>query len=451
MRGPKLIILALVAVTAAVFIVFFERHQPTSEERRQRADRVFPGLETDEVVAVDLATGHGPVSLRRGDDGGWRLEAPVEFVADEVSVRSLLRSLEALEAERELPLAETSLADHGLEEPALSAVMVDADGRRFELEVGEATPLGDRRAVRRDGGDEVIITTGAFVANLDRELDHWRSREVVDVLENELAAIEIDAGDDRIHAVRVDGRWQLLAPLEDLAGTRQISSLVSELDTLRVSEFLPADADPAALGLDRPEYEVLLIRADGTDPTTLELAAPSPDSSPGTVVCRRDGDAIFTVPDSIRTRLAKAPVLWRSSEVWPFETWDVERLEIAGDGAAIAVERTDLGWQVAGGGEADEVEVRRRLGALAELEAAEYDLLLPPTPVLGSVTLGLEGDDAGPVVYTFYAPLEEGGHAVVKVSARDTVMGVKAAPVESIVGDPGALRSPVAESPATGE
>ena len=452
MRGIKLIVLALLAAAAAAFIVFWERHQPTSDERRQRADRVFPGLEADRVVAVDLVTGDGPVSLRKDDDDGWRLEAPVEFAADEVSVRSLLRSLEALEAERELSLAETSLAAHGLEEPALSAVLVDADGGRFELDVGDPTPLGDRRAVRRAGGDEVVITTGAFVANLDRKLDHWRSREVVEVLENQLAAIEIASAGDRIHAVRVDDRWQLLEPVEDLADTRQISSLVSELDVLRVSEFLPADSDPAALGLDNPEYEVLLIRADGSDPTTLELAAPRPGAASGAVVCRRDGDEMFTVPDSIRTRLAKAPVLWRSPEVWPVETWDVERLEIAGDGGAIALERGDLGWQVAGdGGAADEVEVRRRLGALAELEAADYDLLLPPTPVLGSVTLGLEGDDAEPVVYTFYAPLEVGGHAVVKVNARDTVMGVEATPVETIVGDLDARRAPAADSAADGE
>jgi hypothetical protein len=52
------------------------------------------------------------------------------------------------------------------------------------------------------------------------------------------------------------------------------------------------------------------------------------------------------------------------------------------------------------------------------------------------------GGDTGPgeVGYTFYSPIEDGGHAAVEVSRRDDIMGVDATLVETIVGDLAALR-----------
>jgi hypothetical protein len=452
MRGPKLIALALVALAVGAFILFFERHQPTTDERLERADRVFPELDVDDVTTVELVTSHGPVHLvRNADTDEWRLEVPIAFAADSVSVRSLLESLAALKVERTLPLGEVSLADYGLEVPLLSAVLVDSKGRRFELSIGDETPLGSRRAVRRGDEQSLVMTTDSFVAKLDQELDGWRSRKVVDVAEHQLASIEVETADDRIRAVQLKGRWQLLEPLADLADEKQIRALVSDLDTLRVREFLPSDSDPAAFGLDRPEYRLLLVRSDGDDPVTLELAAPAADETTGTVVCRRDNKDLFTVPDSIRTRLAKAPVLWRSAEVWPFETWDVTKIKLTGGTEEVVLDQDDGVWRFADdGGDADEVEVRRRLNALSELKVEDFDLLLPPTEALGSVTLEFEDDDVDPVTITFYAPLETGGHAGVTVSARDTVMGTDEATVETIIGDLGAFR-PKVESPPSDE
>jgi hypothetical protein len=445
MRSRNLIILTLAVVALGAFIFFVERHQPTTEERVKRAHRVFPDLDGDAVVEVEIDRAGGPVRLLRTDQA-WRLTEPVDSPAEASTVNALVGAIAALDVERTLSLDEIDLSDYGLDDPAFGVVLVDADGRRFSLAVGDPTPLGSNRAVRRGLDDVIVMTSGAFVAGLDREIDDWRSRDVVDLLEQNLASVEIVTAEDHIRAERKNGRWQLEQPLVDLADRSQMQSLVSELNTLRVSEFLPADADPAELGLDPPAFRVFLEPSDGSADLTLDLAAATDDAA--TVACRRNGVDLFRVSAVIETRLAKAPVLWRSKEVWPFSSWDVATAEFAKDDEKVVVREDGGLWELDDGSAADSAEVRRRLDALADLVVREHDLMLPPTGVLGSVVLVLDNDEgAEGLTYTFYAPMEEGGSAAVTVSTRGDVMGIDAVSAETILDDLDKLGAPVEEPP----
>ncbi len=448
MRSRNLIILVSVAIALGLFIFFVERHQPTTDEREERADRLFPNLDRDAVVALELETGHGSIRLAKNNDE-WRLVEPVEYPADATTVKAFVDAIADLDAERTLPAGEVAPGDYGLDAPVLGLALVDAQGRRFSLAVGDEAPLGSNRAVRRNEDEEIILVPGYFAADLAKDVDDWRSRDVVDLPEHDLESVEIETVEDRIRAEQVRGRWQLREPLADLADPDQMRSLVSELNTLRVSEFLPGDPDASSLGLDPPAFRVRLQGKAGDDALTLELSAA--DKETGTAVCRRNGSDLFRVPSAIVTRLSKAPVLWRSNRVWPLTTWDVTKIEFAGAAGQTRFDRVDGMWQAEDGGEADNPELSRRLSALADLEVREHDLVLPPTEVMGSVILDLAGDEgAETLTYTFFAPLEEGGHAAVTVSSRDNVMGVDAVSAETIVGDIGNLR-PAAEMPALPE
>ena len=51
-----------------------------------------------------------------------------------------------------------------------------------------------------------------------------------------------------------------------------------------------------------------------------------------------------------------------------------------------------------------------------------------------------EGGEPKQITFTFFAPLSEGGRAMVRVSGRETVMGVDPAAVASIVANLDDLR-----------
>jgi hypothetical protein len=444
MKGKNLAILAAVVIALLVYILLFERHQPTSDEARRDADKVFRSLEEDDVTGILVVSPKRRVRLEKlGDE--WRLREPIDYPADASIVSSTLGSLANLSSDRRLAAGEVDLAEYGLDDPAAEVTLTLDDGSDISFTVGDEMPLGSKRPVMVDAGGEIAIVPGWFIDDLERDVDDWRSREVMNVRADQVASIEIEAGDDTIRAVRVGRDWQLLSPVKDLADRDHLEGLVSDLDALRIEEFLDSGVDPAVLGLDAPEYSVMVVRSDGEEPLRLDLGATRQGDGGVEVACRRGDGDYFWAQDRVRTRLSKAPVLWRSKKVADFDTWDVEGLRLISPTASTELEKVDFQWRFAGdGGEADQARVSDRLTALSKLEATDFDLMAPMTDEMGRAEVVLraaeEGDEQRPITFTFFAPLSEGGRAMVRVSGRETLMGVDPAAVASILANPDDLR-----------
>ncbi len=454
MKSKNLIILAAIVILVGAYIFFFERHQPTSDEARRDADKVFQGLEVDDVTGLLVAGPGGRVRLEKTGDE-WRLREPIDYPADASMVDSTLSSLAGLSADRRLPAGELDLVEFGLEAPAAEVSLLLGDGAGVSFAVGGEMPLGSKRPIRLADSDEIAIAPGWFMTDLEREVDDWRSREVTDLSGDQVASIEIEADADTIRAARIGDGWRLLSPMEDIGDRDHLEALVSDLGSLRIEEFLDGGIDPGALGLDAPEYSVMVVRSDGGEPLRLELGATREGAGGTDVACRRGDGDYFWARDSVRTRLSKAPVLWRSKKVADFDTWEVEGLRLVTPEDSAELEKVDFQWRFAGDvAEADQPRVSDRLTALSELEATDYDLMAPMTTEMGTAEVLFAADDEGggkvPITFTFYAPLGEGGRAMVRVSGRDTLMGVDAAKVASLFADFDDLRptAAIVEDPA---
>ncbi len=99
------------------------------------------------------------------------------------------------------------------------------------------------------------------------------NKPVVDGTGIQAKEVEIEAGEDSIRAVRIGDAWRLLSPMEDVGDRDHLEALVSDLGALRIEEFLDGEIDSAAIGLDVPEYSVVVVRSDGGEPLRLELGA----------------------------------------------------------------------------------------------------------------------------------------------------------------------------------
>lgn len=444
MKTKNLIILAAVVIAALAYILLVERHRPTSDESRRETEKVLRDFDRDQVTGLEIESDGSRVRIEKvGED--WRLREPLDFPADSSLVSSTLGSLANLTADRRLAADEVDPAAYGLQHPTTRVTLRMADGSERVVEVGDELPLGSKRALRVDHGGEVLVASGWFVSDLERKVDDWRSHDVVDISEDTIASIDIESGPDAIRAVRLEDRWQLLRPLEDLADADHLSGLVSDLRSMRIVEFLDDGADPSSLGLDVPEYEITIVRTDGGEPLRLDLGATREGDAGTEVACRRGDSELFWASDKVRTRLSKAPVLWRSKKVMPFETWDVKTLTVTTPEASVSLTQNESVWRFADDSEAKLGAVQDRLRALASLEATDYDLMAPPTREMGTAEVGLEKKDdeehGAVITFKFFAPLSEGGRAVVQVSGRKTVMGVNVNDVKAILGDLDGLRS----------
>ncbi len=427
MKTSRLVVLAVLVVALGAWILLVERHMPTTDQAKQRADKVFPDFDRDAVTGLEIHNAHGDFTLEKRD-GDWYLTAPIETRADDTSVGSLLTALGNLKVNRSLGRDEVDPTAYGLDEPEIRVTLTGKDGGHWELAVGSKTALGSDRAVSRGDGN-VLITTGWFVTDLDRGLDDWRSRDVVDLFADQVADLKIlKKGKDRIEVVRDGGLWKLLEPLEDLADRTHVEDLIADLNALRVKTFLDGDTDPAELGLDRPRYVVTIVRTEGKAPVRLEFGRVEERDGSKQVACRRDGKDLFWVGDNAELRLGRAPVLWRSHVLYPFSSWDVEKVAFSSGDTTVELERKDGVWKTADGGDADGAEVLRRLNALASMKALDFDLVRTGTPEIGRITLTLSADGGQDkprkVTFTFQEPFTAGGRALAVVDARDTVMSV---------------------------
>jgi hypothetical protein len=450
MKTKNLLILAAIVLAVAAYVFLFERHRPTSDEAKSAADKVLQDFERDEVSGIVIDRPEGRVRLEKvGEE--WRLREPLDFPADSSAVNSTLGSLANLTADRRLAADEVDPADYGLDQPEAEVTLKMADGSERLVAVGNELPLGSKRALRLDGGGEVTIAAGWFVSDLEREVDDWRSREVADIREDDVASIDIESGPDDIRAVRLEDRWRLLRPLEDMADADHLGSLISDLRSMRIEEFLDDDVDPRELGLDLPEYEITIVRADGREPLRLDLGATRKGDGGTEVACRRGDGEYFWASEKVRSRLSKAPVLWRSKKVMPFETWDAEELRLTTPESSESLVLDDGFWRFADDTEANLSKVQERLRALADLEATDYDLMAPMTTKMGTAEVVFKEKDDDParsaITFSFYAPLEEGGRAMVEVTGRTTVMGVAIEDVEAILGDLSGLRPETPDEP----
>jgi len=453
MRGRNLLFLGIAVLAIGAYIVLFERHQMTTEQVLEKADRVFPTLEADDVTAIALTTAKGDFAFQRDGDQ-WQLTEPVAYPADQERVSSLLSAIVDLKSERVLKGTEIDPASYGLDDPDLSVLLTTNDGEH-RLSVGDETPLGSNRAIGI-GSRDVILVRSWFTSNLEHDLDEWRSHDLVDLAIDQVASIEIVTGDDRVQAVREGDGWRLLEPVADLADREHLRNLVSNLNALEVKEFLEPTPDLIELGLSPPHRRITVVRNDGAAPAVLEMGTTRERDGSTEIACRRDADGLFWITDRAQNSLDRAPVRWRSTVVYPFDNWDVRSITITdADGSSIGARRDEGLWSMTDGGEADTTEVLDRLGKLSRLEAVDYDLLAAGSSPRGSVVLELgdvDDDAAAELAFSFFSPLAPGGRALVEVTGRPGVMSVELEDVDPILGSPDGLRraepTPIAEPTA---
>jgi len=449
MRSKPLIILAALVMVLGAYIYFYERHQLTTSQTEDRAAKVLPDLEEDDIQAISITNPAGTIRLAK-DGETWRLTEPIDFPADQGKVTSLLTSLLGLKAERRLSSTEVDPSLHGLNEPKLRVTLSTKAGDT-EIAIGNETALGSQRALAL-GDDEILMCNLWFTADLERAVDEWRSTKVLSVREADLSTIEVDSTNEQLSLVQLDGSWQLVKPVADLADQELVRNLVTGLNGLEIKQFASGDESAAELGLATPRYRVTLGHTSGDEPTTLELGARRTLDDATEVACRRQGEFIGWVSDSAEAPLGRAAIRWRSKVVAPFDSWEVTKISFSRADETVTLQREQGLWQLEDGTEVASTPVSERIATLTRLQALEYDLVDMSTAEYGRIELWLDGfgdkENSRQLSFVFAEPMSDGGNYLVKASSRATLMSVAREDVEGLFADLEQLKSPVLPPPA---
>jgi hypothetical protein len=167
MKGRHTLILLAALAALGAYVYFFEMKKPEESSTTAETPKVL-AYTPEDITALAVADAQGgTAAVQRGEEGEWKVIAPVQDVADPTRLTSLVDRLASLTASRVLTEV-TDLAGYGLAAPALTATLTISDGSKVNLFTGDQTPNEAGYYALREGSPDVYIIFSSTVEDLKR-------------------------------------------------------------------------------------------------------------------------------------------------------------------------------------------------------------------------------------------------------------------------------------------
>lgn len=379
MKPRTTLILVLAALLLGGLVVLDYYKGTPTEEAKTRRKRILD-FQARDITRIELAQTNQTIVLEKSDDR-WQLKQPLQARASHTAVSSMLDELEFAERTRTLSgndLDATSLKDFGLDFPRLTVTL---HGRKapMTLHVGHETPTKDELYAQVKGRQEVLIAPKSLYQRLNKTLDDLRDRTVLEFSAAATTRLEIRS-DKRVTELAKtapapggETRWMLTRPLSARADPRKVSELLTELNALRVLDFVSEDPkDVLTYQLAEPQKEITVWTGE-SGKTLLLGGAPTHDATK-VYAKLKTADSIFTVAATSVQKFAVQPNDLRDARILAFSETDVAAIELLHGAHKLLLERAEPGWKIAAPVQtaAEESIVSQTLAQLAALEAKQF-------------------------------------------------------------------------------
>ena len=457
MSTRKLLILTGIFFALFAFVYFFERHQPTSDERAAAKKRLLD-FKPEDVTALLLERPDLPkVELKKGPGGRWTIAADPPGRADTFAADALVSDLSRLELVGE-PQASFDPKDYGLDAPRGKATLTFSDGSKKTVSFGKEIPGTDGTAA--SDGSRMGAVRAAPVAALAKPVNEYRSKKLLDTPVAEISKVALQKGPNRIVLARETGDakkappWRIESPVADLANGAFVERLLADLSSAQISDYPAVSAtDLLRVGLSPPSAVVTLQKGEAVI-ATISFGAAKADTA-GKIYARDDA-LVVVVDDRVQEEIGKELSAFRETRLLPLDAFRVRRLQFESGDLRTGAERTEGEWR--SGGRAVSASLAENfLGVLSRAEsggfvskkdyAARGIAAGPKAPPLASVEI-LEENDPAPDTVRFW-PAAGSAPALVaaEVSGRPDALLVEAAVLEDLRREAGRLRDAARETP----
>lgn len=248
----------------------------------------------------------------------------------------------------------------------------------------------------------LLVGLGGYVylVELPKAEREEEAKKLFPVSADAIERVVLEYTDRTIEAVRVDGKWRLVQPVEADADATAVSTLTKAIaDGAMEKELTDVEGEPSVFGLDKP-LVTLRATADGKTFPALKVGKTSPVG--GLTYLQREGEkSVLLTRSPLRTALDKKADDLRDKTVVSFEDASVRWIEIAGERDVRLTRGEDGTWSLERPGSftADATAVQTYLSSLRSLRVASFiaesaDDLAPfgldKARII--VRLGLDGD-----------------------------------------------------------
>jgi len=378
----------LVLVVAAGLIAYALSRKPTSQELAEQQRQVLPGLNADDVIAIEIERGETKIACERTGKDEWTITEPVRLRTDKFEVDALLSKFVEAERVGRATMPEEgkplSLADKGLDKPSRKVTFRSGgvEPRSWSIAFGDEVGVGDL-VFAKPADREVVLRVKSDVAKkLDVTLNDLRSKKLCEEMEpDDLTALRIEAAkwEDAeafaLAAEKKDAAWELSEPIRDPGDGNKMAQLVRKINDHYVSktDFVTDDATKAAeYGLDAPALTVTFTF--GETEHTFIVGHKKQDDADKFYAMNKAEPAIVEITKTLFDDLRKQPDEVRDRSLLTFARENVKKIAITQGDASLVLDKQEGSWQIAGETPtpADGAAVTALLDGLESAEVKEF-------------------------------------------------------------------------------
>jgi len=270
-------------------------------------DKTVVSYASDKLAKIEITHGRETLGLEK-EGTGWKITAPEALRADSGAVTQILwkiRDLQALgflsEGAAEVPrfLSKPEvivrLWETGAKEPK-TLLLQSSNERRG----GQPAAMA---AVQGEG--PVVLVAGKALTELTPSVAQLRDRTVFPTFDlGDVKRARVSGGDKPL-IVEKSGEtdWKQVEPARGATKDGRVANVLLALKSLKWKEIASKGGDDAKFGVDRPELEVSVFKADGTEVGTLLVGK---TDGPVTYVKVKAEPGIFAVSSKDLEDLRKA-------------------------------------------------------------------------------------------------------------------------------------------------
>ena len=444
MKPRTLLVLLVVVLGLGSYIWFYDREQPSSEERAELEKKAVP-LKKDEVTAVALQSDAGTVRLekvslptpkkeKKDDDEltetpvEWRIVEPLKARADTSLVDGLLDALAALDTVRKLD--DVNPKEVGLDKPRATVRVKTAEGEKV-LKIGAEIPTSGTTIAGLEGGKgatTAMVVSDSVLTEIRRKPGDWRDRQIYRGDRDHVQRITLVSGGQRVVLAKQGDSFRIESPFKDRADRDKIDDLFAELSGLTAERFL--DGEPV-----QPQTVVEVI-SDEAPPFRIELGpqveqaeAPAPEAEDPAAAAKtwqaRSGGQQFEVRTRLTEAAARPAAEWRAASLSSLENFEVESATVQDAQGTLSLTRAEPDWKRG----KETISYLPVSDLLFSLIGAKADRLLTPDEAVAvgivsggkpAMTVTLGSKSKGQETLKLYPPVAAGTPAT--ASDRDLIL-----------------------------
>ena len=239
--GGRAIVTLLILACGLGSVLYFTDREPPVVERVESAALLGRSMRDATRIRWQFHE-RQPVEIGRASDGRFQIQEPIVDIASAAYLRSIMDAWDSAQM-LAVPFDDD---DAGREKAGLSPpkmkLIVEWQGQRVDIEVGDPGPLGDTRFLRRDG--KIWQGGNALLEAMKVGLDDLREKQVFRhqlVHTNQLEVDQVNelGGRETLTLKRDGADWRLAAPVQGRADPRAAQTFVTAVVSLRVDFFQP--------------------------------------------------------------------------------------------------------------------------------------------------------------------------------------------------------------------